>query len=128
MGVHLKVKGEGNLKSDGSGSWKGVGAGAGVGAGRELGRELGLDLSWSWAWIWGWSWGRGGGGGGREILHFTASDLQIRFLVQNGVWRLRPKLEWLLGLGFYTGFKNGKCHVCPWQPAIKTQFSIEDSH
>ena len=44
MGVNLKVKGEGNLKSDGSGSWKGVGAGAGVGAGRELGRELGLDL------------------------------------------------------------------------------------
>ena len=114
MGVNLKVKGEGNLKSDGSGSWKGVGAGAGVGAGRELGRELGLELGM----------GRGGG----EILHFTALDLQIRFLVQNGVWRPRPNLEWLLGLVFCTGFKTGKCCIRSRRPAIQLQFSYKDSH
>ena len=97
------------MKSDGSGSWKGIGAGAGVGAGRELGRELGLDLGLGLGLDLGLELGKeGGGSGGREILHSTALDLQIRFLVQNGVWRLRPKLEWLLGLGFYTGFKTGK--------------------
>ena len=51
MGVNLKVKGEGNLKSDGSGkgSWKGARAAAG----------LELEGSWSeiWASIWSWSWG-----------------------------------------------------------------------
>ena len=51
MDVSLKVKVEGNLKSDGSGkgSWKGAGAAAG----------LELEGSWSeiWASIWSWSWG-----------------------------------------------------------------------
>ena len=84
------------MKSDGSGSWKGVEAGAGVGAGTELGRELGLDLELELGLDLGLELGKGSGG--REILHFTASDLQIRFLVQNGVWKPRPKLEWLLGL------------------------------
>ena len=117
MDVNLKVKVEGNLKSDGSGnrSWKGAGAAAG----------LELEGSWgeSWASSWSWSWG---GEGGREIFHFTALDFQNPLFGENAISRLGLSLEWLFGLGFYTVSFYGKCFDRSRQAAIQFQFSFDD--
>ena len=93
MGVNLNFKGEGNLKSDVSGSWKGVGARAGVGAGRELGRELGLDLGLELGLDLGLELGRVGGGKSFILQPLTPES---PFVIQNGLSRPGLSLEWLL--------------------------------
>jgi len=96
--VNLKVKVEGNLKSNGSGhgSWNGAGAAAG----------LELEGSWgeSWASSWGWSWG----GGGREILHFTALDLQNPLFGSKWPFEARAKSRMAPGAGFLYRFNLWK--------------------
>ena len=70
----------------GAGSWE-LGAGS-----WDRERELGWDL----------------GAEGTKSSEIQPGRPKIRLLVQNGLSRLRPKLEWLLGLVFSTGFKTGK--------------------